>query len=640
MKTPIIFPTISWEYVSDELIIIEDVMEGYLVCRVYADQGALVEVMFEHCFKNLSPAIKSRLNSTQTDLLGFAEDVVKPLGKIVLEVVFGDRGLFRRVMMKFTVIRAPSPYNVILGRTSLKTLMAVSSSIHSMVKFPTPRGIATLVTQTVIISECRRLEKKQMVEKEAHRTTPLAEAEPKEVSLMEEILDNLAYPEQLVTVEENLSEGCKIQLKALLKKNMDVFTWDPSDMMGVLRRIIEHSLNTKPIVEPFCQKRVLAPDRSRAVIKEVEELLRAGITLTRDTTKAQDDEEKTTFYTDQGTYCYTKMPFRLKMPELHIKDEKVLIADIFETFDNLQRINMKLNPKKCSFGVDEGKFMGYMVTSKGIKEETLYVYLAAAAKAVSAVLLTKRKGKQCLVLRGSSNQSHNGPAHRVNTKQSTSIREVSKIFCRVGNIQHNLEPRNAIKGKVLADFLSKAPVGSQPEVFFHVLAKKKEKDDTEMWTLFTDGASNSKGSRASNKAKYEALLAGIHMAARMKVQTLDVQVDSKLVASQINESYVANSTSSWQGSPERRLRDSYGTTSYAHQTSLKQSNEETPFSLTYGSEAVIPTEIGMPAYRTMMLREDEKEDELRLNMDLLQERREATVIREARYKTQMEQYYN
>ncbi|GJY27931.1 reverse transcriptase domain-containing protein [Tanacetum coccineum] len=49
------------------------------------------------------------------------------------------------------------------------------------------------------------------------------------------------------------------------------------------------------------------------------------------------------------------------------KDEKMLLADIAETFDNLKRINMKLNPKKCSFGVEEGKFLGYMVTSEGIR---------------------------------------------------------------------------------------------------------------------------------------------------------------------------------------------------------------------------------------------------------------------------------
>ncbi|GJV72733.1 hypothetical protein Tco_1492728 [Tanacetum coccineum] len=44
-----------------------------------------------------------------------------------------------------------------------------------------------------------------------------------------------------------------------------------------------------------------------------------------------------------------------------------MLADIAETFDNLKRINMKLNPKRCSFKVEEGKFLGYMVTSKGIR---------------------------------------------------------------------------------------------------------------------------------------------------------------------------------------------------------------------------------------------------------------------------------
>ncbi|GKD99984.1 hypothetical protein Tco_1387968 [Tanacetum coccineum] len=48
----------------------------------------------------------------------------------------------------------------------------------------------------------------------------------------------------------------------------------------------------------------------------------------------------------------------------------------------------------------------------------------------------------------------------------------------------------------------------------------------------------------------------------------------------------------------------------------------------------------MPTHQTMMIREDENEDELRLNMDLFQERRDATTIREAKYKTKMEQYFN
>ncbi|GJU51995.1 hypothetical protein Tco_1221550 [Tanacetum coccineum] len=49
-------------------------------------------------------------------------EVIKPEGKIELEVTFRDEGLYRRMTMKFTVIRAPSPSNIILGRTGLKAL--------------------------------------------------------------------------------------------------------------------------------------------------------------------------------------------------------------------------------------------------------------------------------------------------------------------------------------------------------------------------------------------------------------------------------------------------------------------------------------------------------------------------------------
>nr|GEV93717.1 reverse transcriptase domain-containing protein [Tanacetum cinerariifolium] len=49
------------------------------------------------------------------------------------------------------------------------------------------------------------------------------------------------------------------------------------------------------------------------------------------------------------------------------KTKQEMIMRRAETFNNLRKFNMKLNPKKCSFGVKEGKFLGYMVTSEGIR---------------------------------------------------------------------------------------------------------------------------------------------------------------------------------------------------------------------------------------------------------------------------------
>ncbi|GKD74288.1 reverse transcriptase domain-containing protein [Tanacetum coccineum] len=144
--------------------------------------------------------------------------------------------------------------------------------------------------------------------------------------------------------------------------------------------------------------------------------------------------------------------------------------------------------------------------------------------------------------------------------------KLEKYSVELGAYNITYEPRNAIKGQVLADFLLEAPVGTPTEEFFRLPAGVQNKDDVEKWTLFTDGASNSKGSGAglvlispsgveftyalrlnftstNNEAEYEALLAGLRMARKMKVEDIDVKVNSKLVASQINGSYVASSTS-------------------------------------------------------------------------------------------------
>ena len=43
------------------------------------------------------------------------------------------------------------------------------------------------------------------------------------------------------------------------------------------------------------------------------------------------------------------------------------MEDLRETFDCLRSYNMKLNPGKCAFGVTTGKFLGFMVSQRGIE---------------------------------------------------------------------------------------------------------------------------------------------------------------------------------------------------------------------------------------------------------------------------------
>ena len=49
------------------------------------------------------------------------------------------------------------------------------------------------------------------------------------------------------------------------------------------------------------------------------------------------------------------------------KNRATLIPDLQETFVNLRKINLKLNPEKCVFGVPSGKLLGFFVSQCGIE---------------------------------------------------------------------------------------------------------------------------------------------------------------------------------------------------------------------------------------------------------------------------------
>jgi hypothetical protein len=106
-----------------------------------------------------------------------------------------------------------------------------------------------------------------------------------------------------------------------------------------------------------------------------------------------EDQIKTSFITLFGAFCYTTMPFGLKSVgatyqrgiqrclysqlgcnvEVYVDDMVVktqekegLISDLAETFDNLRKLKMKLNPEKCTFDVPSEKLLEYMVSHHGI----------------------------------------------------------------------------------------------------------------------------------------------------------------------------------------------------------------------------------------------------------------------------------
>ncbi|GKC88558.1 hypothetical protein Tco_1149207 [Tanacetum coccineum] len=70
---------------------------------------------------------------------------------------------------------------------------------------------------------------------------------------------------------------------------------------------------------------------------------------------------------DSAFQLQLKRNLEAYVDDMVIKSNDKKVVYIAETFDNIRRIIMKLNSKKCSFEMEEGKFLGYMVTFEGIQ---------------------------------------------------------------------------------------------------------------------------------------------------------------------------------------------------------------------------------------------------------------------------------
>ena len=79
---------------------------------------------------------------------------------------------------------------------------------------------------------------------------------------------------------------------------------------------------------------------------------------------------------------------------------------------------------------------------------------------------------------------------------------------------------------------------------------------------------------------------------------------------------------------------------WAYRTTARTPTGETPFKLTYGTEAVIPVEVGVTSTRRAAFSEEENDDKLRLNLDCLDEVREKASSRMTKYQRKMAEYYN
>ncbi|XP_021995739.1 uncharacterized protein LOC110892912 [Helianthus annuus] len=223
------------------------------------------------------------------------------------------------------------------------------------------------------------------------------------------------------------------------------------------------------------------------------------------------------------------------------------------------------------------------------EKEPLILYLSSSDKAVGSVLLVERNGVQTPIYYVS--RVLTDPETRYSTMEKLVLallhasRRLRKYFTghvvtvltnfNISTILqkpetsgrlakwaielggHNIlyRPRPAIKGQVLADFITEVPEDKIKDC--EIVETPREDKSDGLWLLYTDGASNEDGAGAglrlvcpekheftyaikldfkntNNEAEYEAFLAGLRLAIKMGAQNVQAHVDSLLIASQIN----------------------------------------------------------------------------------------------------------
>ncbi|GJT98254.1 reverse transcriptase domain-containing protein [Tanacetum coccineum] len=419
-ETAMSFPPLSEEDGTESPMIVEVEMGGHFVHRVYIDGGASSEVLYEHCFIKLRKEIRDQMVPATTHLIGFSGETIWPLGQIALLVKIGDEVHSTSAWMNFMVIRSPSQHNAIIGRPGIRKIRAVPSTAHGMLKFPVEGGTVTLQSSRVIPMECA------MISGPSIQPPAVNQVLEEKIN----IAIHPEYPEQTVAIGSTLTEKGRKELCSLLKQNLDIFAWKPADMTGVPRNIAEHRLNIREGYSPVRQKkRGQAPERNKAIQEEVEKLVDAGImkevhyhswlsnpvmvkkhdgtwrmcvdfkdlnnACPKDCYPLPEIDWKVESLCGYSFKCFLdayKGYHQIKMAkeknrldkafqkqigrnlEVYVDDlviksrtEEEVIRDITETFKTLRQINMKLNPKKCTFGMQEGMFLGYKVSTNGLR---------------------------------------------------------------------------------------------------------------------------------------------------------------------------------------------------------------------------------------------------------------------------------
>ena len=153
-------------HLHDDALVVSIRVGDYNVHRMLVDNGSLADILYYPVFQQMG-IDRAQLIPTNASLVGFGGTRIFPLGAITLSVTVGDYPQQITRDVTFLVVDNSSAYNDILGRPTLNSWKAVTSTYHLMIKFPTKYGIGELRGDQVAVRECYIA----MLEMEDHQQT-------------------------------------------------------------------------------------------------------------------------------------------------------------------------------------------------------------------------------------------------------------------------------------------------------------------------------------------------------------------------------------------------------------------------------------------------------------------------------------
>ena len=178
----------------------------------------------------------SQLAPSKMPIYGFNGSECNIEGIIQLPVTIGQEPQEATQMLNFLVVKAPSTYNAILGRTGLHAFKAIASTYHLKIKFPQRNGVGeekgdqkvarscyvAALKQDGVGGQVLPIEEFDARENEERRGKPAEDLVP--INLVPGDQEKVTY------VGATLSENSRKELTEFLQNNSDVFAWTAADM--------------------------------------------------------------------------------------------------------------------------------------------------------------------------------------------------------------------------------------------------------------------------------------------------------------------------------------------------------------------------------------------------------------------------